>query len=155
MSDVIVIESEVGEVRLESVVQPKVELVSDSSNVEVVGLKGDVEVQSTTGPTVELDSVFESAMIVNSEPVIVNIESSGPPGPRGPIGPAGAPGGEAQVIDIATPSYIWELDVGQLIDVVVIDSAGTVIEPGNIKYEGNKAVLTFSSAFSGRAICFK
>ena len=149
------------EVAIESVDGALIEVLSDTSNVEIISLQDVVQVQSVVGSTVQLDSVNESTVLLQESPLVVNIESVGFPGPAGPPGPPGGPGpvgpqgpGDAQVIDFPVPSTEWVIDIGKLADVVVIDSAGTVQEPGDIKYEGNKVTLTFSAAFSGRVLCF-
>jgi hypothetical protein len=74
-------------------------------------------------------------------------------GATGPTGPAGE-NTPVRVINFPLPLDTWIINSDHLIDVVVIDSAGNVIEPGGIIYEGTNITLQFSAAFSGTAYCF-
>lgn len=115
-------------------------------------MSSDIVIESETG-LIDVTSVDQSTMVVGQAPIIIDIISSGPPGPRGNPGPPGSAGGVV-IIDIPAPQSTWVIDVGEIADIMVIDSAGTVVEPGEIKYEGTKVTLTFSAPFSGQAYCF-
>jgi hypothetical protein len=100
----------------------------------------------------------------------VVIAAEGPMGPRGLTGPAGAPGsagatgpaGEkgdkgddggffAYTQGIASDTWYIEHNLGYNPNIVVIDSAGTVVE-GSYEYPNvNTLIATFSGAFSGNA----
>jgi hypothetical protein len=93
---------------------------------------------------------------VTEQNVVEVYTSVGAPGPAGPQGPAGPPA-EAEdvsyVHEQGFPASVWDIThgLGWYPNVTVVDSAGTVVE-GEIGYPGpNGVVLTFSSAFSGRA----
>lgn len=60
----------------------------------------------------------------------------------------------ATQVDFPSPLSVWNIDIGHVTNVVVIDSAGSVVEPGNIIYSGTSMQLKFSAAFSGTAYCF-
>ncbi len=86
----------------------------------------------------------------------------GPPGPPGNDGapgiqgPPGAPGSapQAYVHDQAVPAFVWVVthSLGyQPAGVMVMDSAGTVIE-GDITYDSaTQITLTFTTSFAGKA----
>lgn len=85
MSDILVV-TEIGEVAIENISGPTVDLLSDESTVEIIDLESAVQIQNVVGPTVELSAVPDSTIILNSEPVTISIESTGSPGPAGPQG---------------------------------------------------------------------
>jgi hypothetical protein len=82
---------------------------------------------------------------------------SGPPGPTGPTGPtgaAGSAGGGTLTWSQATASTIWTIphNLGYYPNVTAVDSAGTEIFPGNVKYTSATTVeLDFSAAVGGSA----
>lgn len=63
-------------------------------------------------------------------------------------------GGEPVIIDFPSPLASWVVDIGRLASVVVIDSSGSVCEPGDIHYSGTQITMEFSAPFSGTAYCF-
>jgi len=91
-------------------------------------------------------------VIVNEDVVEVNIGTSGPQGPMGPPGPVDF--ADLSYVHIQnTPSTTWNITHGlQFIpNITVVDSGGTVVE-GSYDYpDANTVVLSFSSAFSGKA----
>lgn len=67
-------------------------------------------------------------------------------------GGSGGGGGEIRVFTFDTPADHWKIYADTLIgSVVVVDSAGTVVEPGTITHAGTTADLYFSAPFSGTA----
>lgn len=82
----------------------------------------------------------------------------GPAGPSGPAGPVGPPGpsgaGDLTYLHTQlTPASQWTIDhnLGKEPTVTVIDSAGSEVV-GDVNYTNtNRVVITFSSAFAGRA----
>jgi len=74
-----------------------------------------------------------------------------PIGVEGDIG-TGEP--KSVIVDFPTPMSTWVIDVGFRPSITVVDSAGSVVEPGSIKYSGTTVTLMFSAAFSGTAYCF-
>jgi hypothetical protein len=60
-----------------------------------------------------------------------------------------------EVVPFPVPTTTWVVDVGRMVDVVVIDSAGQVIWPGQIVYgPGYKITMQFSHPFSGQVHCY-
>lgn len=60
-----------------------------------------------------------------------------------------------EVIDFPAPTATWVIDVGRMVDVVVINSAGQVVWPGEIVYgPGTKVTMQFSFPFSGKVHCY-
>lgn len=88
----------------------------------------------------------------------VIVPQPGPPGPAGPSGPAGPPGadgtGDATYLHVQlVPESVWVIDhsLAKEPSVTVIDSAGSQVE-GEVTFPTlSRVVLTFSSAFAGRA----
>ncbi len=79
--------------------------------------------------------------------------ATGPQGPTGPTGPAGTGGDSTYLHTQLTPSSVWTVDhgLGKEPAVTVIDSADSEVF-GEVSYPTlNRVVLTFSSAFGGRA----
>lgn len=77
--------------------------------------------------------------------------SAGSTGPIGPMGPAGS--GWTAVITQSIPSTIWVMshNLHKYPSIVVVDSAGTIVE-GDIEYlDTNTVQITFSGAFAGTA----
>lgn len=120
---------------------------------------------------VEIDEVTHE-VIVTAPPVVQPLEITAPgpqgiPGPAGPAGesivgpagPAGEPGepGDAALTYIhvqSIPSDTWvvEHNLGALVGVTVIDSAGTQVE-GTVTYNSDSVLtISFAAGFSGRAI---
>lgn len=67
-------------------------------------------------------------------------------------GSGGGDGSDVRIFDFPNPSTSWTINAGSLIGaIVVVDSAGTVVEPGTIVHSGTTATLEFSASFSGRA----
>ena len=92
---------------------------------------------------------------INAGSVTVQIGTSGPQGPQGP---AGAPG-EVQYSDLSyvhiqsTSSSTWTIVHGLpfIPGIIVVDSAGSVVE-GDYSYpDANTVVATFSGGFVGKA----
>jgi hypothetical protein len=92
---------------------------------------------------------------INAGSVTVEIGTSGPQGPQGP---AGAPG-EVQYSDLShvhiqsTSSSTWTIVHGLpfIPSIIVVDSAGSVVE-GDYSYPNeNTVVATFSGGFTGKA----
>lgn len=86
---------------------------------------------------------------------------TGATGPTGPTGPTGATGQKGDKGDsggffsftqgIASDTWFIEHNLGYNPNIVVIDSAGTVVE-GSYEYPNvNTLIATFSGAFSGNA----
>jgi hypothetical protein len=84
--------------------------------------------------------------------------SQGPAGPTGPNGSTGAKGDKGDsggyfAFTQATPSATWTINhnLGYNPNIIVIDSAGTVVE-GSYEFPNvNRLIATFSSGFSGNA----
>lgn len=90
-----------------------------------------------------------SNVIVNEEEIDIIIGETGPQGPVGQVDPASLGYAHTQ----NTPSTTWTIShgLGFIPNITVIDSGGTVVE-GSYNYpNANTVVLTFSSAFSGKA----
>jgi hypothetical protein len=67
----------------------------------------------------------------------------------------GSPGTVTQIIDFPVPSATWVVDVGRIVDVAVINSAGQEVWPGEVLYgPGTMITLKFSAPFSGKTYCF-
>jgi hypothetical protein len=74
----------------------------------------------------------------------------------------GGGGGAGEGADVEGPLIIpfpsalatWVIEVGYIPNIIVIDSAGSVVEPGSIEYTGTTVTLGFSAPFSGTAYCF-
>ena len=94
---------------------------------------------------------------------IIELGIQGPPGPQGvqgPVGPQGAPGevvagtGDLKYLhEQASAADTWTIThgLGKFPSVTVVDSANDECE-GSVNYiSANQLVVTFSSAFSGRA----
>jgi hypothetical protein len=81
---------------------------------------------------------------------------AGPPGVTGVAGPAGAtgPAGDATYVHtqmVAAATWTIVHNLGKFPAVVVIDSAGTVVE-GDVAYvDADTVILRFSAAFGGTA----
>jgi hypothetical protein len=58
------------------------------------------------------------------------------------------------IVDFPSPQSTWVIDLGRMVNVVILNSAGDVVEPGSIKYDQTEITMTFSAAFSGKAYCF-
>lgn len=101
---------------------------------------------SVDTPAVEI-STAEAQVDVSAPIAVVKVEA---------IGPRGAPGGggRSEIINFPVPSTTWVVHPDFLGSVVVLDSAGDVIEPGHIEYNGNEITMLFSSAVSGTVYCF-
>lgn len=77
---------------------------------------------------------------------------AGPQGPQGSQGPAGA-GADTYTHQQLIPATVWTIvhNLGKYPSVTVIDSAGTEVE-GDVQFtDTNTIVITFSSAFAGKA----
>jgi hypothetical protein len=77
----------------------------------------------------------------------------GPAGPQGPEGPAGTGGDLTYQHTQLVPAAVWTIDhnLGKEPAVTVISSADDEVI-GDVSYPTpNRVVLTFSSAFAGRA----
>lgn len=132
-----------------------------------------------TNQTVSLTPSATPTVDVSISPSVgVSIDLVGMPGPAGPPGTTdhGALIGlsdddhpqylttargdlryatiEPVILDFATPQSTWAIDIGRTANITVIDSAGNVVEPGSIHYNGTSITLEFSAAFSGKAYCF-
>lgn len=84
----------------------------------------------------------------------------GPPGdsivgPEGPAGPQGEPGIPfySYVHTQSSPSATWTIEhnLGGLLNITVIDSAGSQIEGDVVFQDLNTVVIQYSGAFSGTA----
>lgn len=129
-----------------------------------------VVVQEADGQstTVQQDPVFH-VEINEGSPGIPG--PSGPPGEVGPEGPAGPPGESVQgppgpqgepgisgtfysyVHQQTTASDTWTIthNLANLLNISVIDSAGTQVEGDVLFQDANTVVISFSGAFSGTA----
>ena len=90
-----------------------------------------------------------SNVIVNEEEIDIVIGETGPQGPVGTVDPASL--GYVHIEN--TPSTTWTIShgLGFIPNITVVDSGETVVE-GSYNYpNSNTVVLTFSSAFSGKA----
>lgn len=118
------------------------------------------EVLSTNGMTLTvtqaggLISTLGGAAIATVT-VAVPGSISGPTGPKGDTGPQG-PAGQAQqsyVYTQAVAASIWNIHHGLGVTpaVVIVDSAGTLVE-GDLQYpDHNNVIVTFGAAFAGTA----
>lgn len=131
-----------------------VEVTEETQAIQVVSESGSVNVvidQPSVGVSVDTPAVEVSATAaevnVSAPTAVVQIEA---------IGPRGAPGGggRSEIYSFPVPSTVWTVYPDFLGSVVVLDSAGDVIEPGHIEYNGNEITMLFSSAVSGTVYCF-
>jgi hypothetical protein len=79
---------------------------------------------------------------------------AGPPGPTGPTGPAGTGAGNTLTWNQATATTVWTIahNLGYYPNITAVDSSGTEIFPGNVKYLSATTVeLDFSAAVGGSA----
>jgi hypothetical protein len=82
---------------------------------------------------------------------------AGPPGPTGPTGatgPAGTGAGQTLTWNQASAATVWTIphNLGYYPNVTAVDSAGTEIFPGTVKYISATTVeLDFSAAVGGSA----
>jgi hypothetical protein len=95
---------------------------------------------------------------VDSAEIVIEIGTSGPQGPAGAAGAAGA-AGEVLYSDLSyvhvqsTSSSTWTIVHGLpfVPGIIVVDSAGSVVE-GDYSYPNeNTVVATFSGGFTGKA----
>lgn len=102
------------------------------------------------------DDVTE--VVVNDDQITVNVSEQvvkveiGTSGPQGPVW-IPDPDALSYVHNQSTPSATWNIThpLSFIPSVIVVDSAGNVVE-GSYQYTGaNTLVLTFSGAFSGKA----
>lgn len=78
----------------------------------------------------------------------------GPEGPQGPQGPPGPAGEDANfVFTQSTPASQWDIthDLGKTPAVMVVDSAGTVVQGRILVLSSSEIRLEFSAPFSGTA----
>lgn len=96
---------------------------------------------------------------VSEQPIQIDITGGmglpGIQGPEGPQGPQGIPGASnsSYVHNQLDPSDTWTIvhNLQMYPNIVVIDSAGSVVEGDRQYTDNNTVVLTFSGAFSGVA----
>lgn len=107
----------------------------------------------TAAPALSFTAPVAGTAPTPSNPVVV-----GPPGPPGPPGPAGelvSGSGDLHYEHTqAVPSTTWDIthNLHKRPAVLVEDSAGDEVE-GQIDFvTADRLVITFSAAFSGRAI---
>lgn len=92
---------------------------------------------------------YPSNIVVEEEEIDIIIGETGPQGPAGVVDPTSL----GYVHTQNTPSTTWTIShgLGFIPNITVVDSGGTVVE-GSYNYpNANTVVLTFSSAFSGKA----
>jgi hypothetical protein len=92
---------------------------------------------------------YPSNIVVQEEEIDIIIGETGPQGPSGQADPADL--GYVHIQN--TPSTTWTIShgLGFIPNITVVDSGGTVVE-GSYNYpNANTVVLSFSSAFSGKA----
>jgi hypothetical protein len=137
-----------------------------------------IDIEVVDAVTVDVTSPAGPVINISSTDPIVNIDVVGQPGPAGDPGTTDHSelvnlnvddhpqyfteergdarysrlGGE--IIQFPSPLSVWTIDIGYLCNIVVTNSAGQVVEPGNISYSGTSMQLTFSAPFSGTAYCF-
>jgi hypothetical protein len=113
-------------------------------DVELAALFADVE----AAPTMATLDV-EAQDTLSSVEVLVGV--AGPPGPPGPPGPSSG----GFVFVQSTPSVTWVIDYDPalVLNVTVEDTAGTQVEGDVNASTPGQFVITFSSAFAGRARC--
>jgi hypothetical protein len=86
---------------------------------------------------------------VNEEVVTVTISETGPQGPSGTVSPTQL--GYAHTQNVASQTWNIVHGLNFTPNITVVDSGGTVVE-GSYNYpDANTVVLSFSSAFSGKA----
>jgi hypothetical protein len=86
---------------------------------------------------------------VNEEIVTVTISETGPQGPAGAADPTSLAYAHTQNVASQTWTIVHGLNF--IPNITVVDSGGTVVE-GSYNYpDANTVVLSFSSAFSGKA----
>jgi len=141
------------EVTVETVELPPVEVSVSRPEVTVTAVSPDtvvvemvnppsVTVEAPTLPAIHVDAAAapEVAVSVTNPTVEVFLTGEGVP---------------MRVIDFPVPMTDWVVDVGRSADVVVIDSAGRVVWPGEIQYgPGTMVTMRFSHPFSGKVHCY-
>ena len=119
------------EVILEPIIH-EVTVIKESNEIHIdtPGPKGDPGIQGETGPQ----------------------GPQGLTGPQGPKGDKGDSGGFFTFIQ-GIPSNIWTIEhnLGYNPNIVVTDSAGTIVEGSYEFVNVNTLIATFSSGFSGNA----
>lgn len=118
------------------------------------------QLTSSTGLTMTISQAGGSSSTLGGAAVAVVTMAlpgsiSGPVGPAGPIGPQGVAGQAAQtfVYTQAVAATVWTIAhmLGVMPSIVVVDSAGTLVE-GDVHYSDvNNVTLTFGAAFAGTA----
>lgn len=126
--------------------EPATVLVSSESAWVNVGIDIPAIGVSVDTPAVEV-STKDAQVDVSAPIAVVKVEA---------VGPRGAPGGggRSEIFNFPVPSKTWVVHPDFLGSVVVLDSAGDVIDPGHIEYNGNEITMLFSSAVSGTVYCF-
>lgn len=144
MSNVIVVDSD----------SQVVAVHPDQTNV-VVGVESPSIGVSVERPGVQIvvdhpsvDVTSDDAVVeVSSKMVNVVVQTTGPRGAQGG-------GGRQETHRFDIPSTVWVVEPDFLANIVVLNSAGEVVEPGEITYRGNEITLMFSAPFSGLVHCF-
>jgi hypothetical protein len=88
-----------------------------------------------------------SSLIVEENPVVVELSNSGPQGPSGDLRSL------AYVFIQVNPSVTWNInhDLSFIPSITVVDSAGSVVE-GDYSYpDENTVIATFIGSFAGQA----
>lgn len=118
--------------------------------IEVSAIKGDLGYSA-------YELAVQGGFVGTKEQWLLSLEGAiGATGPIGPIGPIGADGtgGDLNYVHTqAIPEATWTIphNLGKFPNVVVLDSAGTVVI-GEIYYNSLLAItLVFTSGFSGKA----
>lgn len=144
MSNVIVVDSDsqVIEVRPD---QPIIAVSTESPSVGVTVEQPGVQV-TVDHPSVDITS-DDAVVEVSSKMVNVVVQTTGPRGAQGG-------GGRQETHRFDIPAAVWVVEPDFLANIVVLNSAGEVVEPGEITYRGNEITMIFSAPFSGLVHCF-
>lgn len=102
-----------------------------------------------------VESTAFEVVEVAAESEVLETGFAGPPGATGPQGPQGAPGlsGASYVHSQGVAALLWTVahNLNRYPSVMVVDSAGTVVE-GEVRYTSpNEIELEFGASFAGFA----
>lgn len=131
------------------------EVVEVRSTEMLVETAAGTELLQVAAPAEQLREVayVQEVLDTGARSEVVEVGVQGPPGPPGPRGPAGD-GDKHYVHTQGVPAAAWTIvhGLGKYPAVTLEDSTGEEVE-GAISYDGpNQLTVTFSAAFSGRAI---
>jgi hypothetical protein len=128
--------------------QDKLDVVALQQLVEEAVAGRDIDMQATT-----TEIQYRNGILDDWHTVIAVDDLRGPQGIQGPPGDAGTPGTPTQQYEQSSPSDTWTIPhtFAYPPNVVIIDTAGTVLE-GEVTYPDSQTVMVlFNSPTSGTA----